>query len=198
MKNIHNFLLVLMIFTKLYAVNDNLIISEAFPEKLSDFSFFKDSSAQIPQDEVIPYELISTLFSDYSYKQRWVYVPKNKKAKYEEDWVFNFPTGSALIKTFYYPVDERNPSAGKQLLETRLLLRKEDGWEAVSYAWNKEQNEAYKKVAGKTINVAWTDFVGEEKEVRYRVPNVNQCKECHAADDKISPIETSLRIVEFG
>ena len=25
--------------------------------------------------------------------------------------------GSALIKTFYYPVDERNPSAGKQLLE---------------------------------------------------------------------------------
>ena len=76
----------LMFCTKLYAVDDNLIISKTFPEKLSDFSFFKDSSAQIPHDEVIPYELISTLFSDYSYKQRWVYVPKNKKAKYEEDW----------------------------------------------------------------------------------------------------------------
>ena len=79
-----------MLCTKLYAVNDNLIISKTFPDKLSDFSFFKDSSAQIPHDEVIPYELISTLFSDYSYKQRWVYVPKNKKAKYEEDWVLFF------------------------------------------------------------------------------------------------------------
>ena len=69
---------------------------------------------------------------------------------------------------------------------------KEDGWEAVSYAWNKEQNEAI-KVAGKTINVAWTDFVGDEKEVRYRVPNVNQCKECHAAYDKISPIGPKAR-----
>ena len=81
MKNIYNFLLVLLLCTKLYAVNDNLIISEAFPEKLSDFSFFKDSSAQIPHEEVIPYELISTLFSDYSYKQRWVYVPKNKNCR---------------------------------------------------------------------------------------------------------------------
>jgi uncharacterized repeat protein (TIGR03806 family) len=104
-----------------------------------------------------------------------------------------FLQGSALIKTFYYPIDERDPSAGKQLLETRLLLRKEDGWEAVSYAWNKEQNEAFKKVAGKTINVAWTDFVGQEREVRYRVPNINQCKECHAADDKITPIGPKAR-----
>tara|TARA_B100000927_G_C16426726_1_gene453788 strand:+ start:320 stop:1309 length:990 start_codon:yes stop_codon:yes gene_type:complete len=177
----------------MYAVNDSLIVSDSFPNKLSDFSFFLDDSAQIPNENVIPYELISTLFSDYSYKQRWVYVPNNKKAKYEEDWVFDFPAGSALIKTFYYPIDERDPSAGKQLLETRLLLRKENGWEAVSYAWNKEQNEAFKKVAGKTINVAWIDFTGAERDVRYRVPNVNQCKECHAAEDKITPIGPKAR-----
>jgi Planctomycete cytochrome C. len=131
--------------------------------------------------------------SDYSYKQRWVYVPNNKKAQYEENWVFNFPVGSALIKTFYYPVDERNPDLGMNLLETRLLLRKENGWEAVSYAWNEEQNEAYKKIAGKTINVSWTDFMGNDRNVRYRVPNVNQCKECHAADDKITPIGPKAR-----
>jgi len=177
----------------MYGVDDSLIVADSFPNKLSEFNFFLDESAQIPSENVIPYELISTLFSDYSYKQRWVYVPNNKKAKYEENWVFDFPTGSALIKTFYYPTDERDPSAGKQLLETRLLLRKEDGWEAVSYAWNEEQNEAYKKVAGKTINVAWTDFTGEEQKVRYRVPNINQCKECHAADDKITPIGPKAR-----
>ena len=193
MKKIFSYFFIFLYCSNLYSVNDNLILAESFPEKLSEFEFFLDDSAQLPNDKVIPYELISTLFSDYSYKQRWVYVPGNKKAKYVENWVFDFPTGSALIKTFYYPVDERAPELGKQLLETRLLLRKESGWEAVSYAWNEEQNEAYKKIAGKTINTEWTDFMGEEKTVRYRVPNVNQCKECHDADDKISPIGPKAR-----
>ena len=193
MKKILKHFFVLFICTYIYSVDEELILSQEFPDKLSDFRFFKDASAQVPHDKVIPYELISTLFSDYSYKQRWVYVPNQKKAEYQEDWVFDFPTGSALIKTFYYPIDERNPELGKNLLETRLLLKKDQGWEAVSYAWNKEQNEAFKKIAGKTINVSWTDFMGEEKDVRYRVPNVNQCKECHDADDKISPIGPKAR-----
>ena len=193
MKKILKHFFVLFICTYIYSVDEELILSQEFPDKLSDFRFFKDASAQVPHDKVIPYELISTLFSDYSYKQRWVYVPNEKKAEYQEDWVFNFPTGSALIKTFYYPIDERNPELGKNLLETRLLLKKDQGWEAVSYAWNKEQNEAFKKIAGKTINVSWTDFMGEERDVRYRVPNVNQCKECHDAEDKISPIGPKAR-----
>ena len=187
------FLVLLMLCIRSYAVDENLILAESFPKELSQFGFFIDESAQVPHEDVIPYELISTLFSDYSYKQRWVYVPKNKKAEYRDSEVFDFPIGSALIKTFYYPVDERNPELGKNLLETRLLLKKESGWEALSYAWNEEQTEAYKKVAGKTINAAWTDFMGEEKEVRYRVPNVNQCKECHASDDKITPIGPKAR-----
>ena len=193
MKNTVQILIVLMLCMRSFAVNDSLITAETFPKKLSDFAFFYDNSAQVPHEDVIPYELISTLFSDYSYKQRWVYVPNNKKAQYKESWVFDFPIGSALIKTFYYPVDERNPELGKNLLETRLLLRKESGWEAVSYAWNDEQTEAFKKVAGKTINVSWIDFMGDKKEVRYRVPNVNQCKECHAANDKTTPIGPKAR-----
>ena len=194
MKKIFSSLLVLYMCTNLHGVNNDLILSDTFPNKLSEFNFFIDTSAQVPHDKVVPYELISTLFSDYSYKQRWVYVPTNQKATYyNESSVFNFPIGSALIKTFYYPIDERDPSQGMNLLETRLLLRKENGWEAVSYAWNDEQNEAYKKIAGKTINVSWTNFLGEEEDVRYRVPNVNQCKECHASDDKITPIGPKAR-----
>ena len=85
----------------------------------------------------MPYELISSLFSDYSYKQRWVYVPKGMSASFEKDKVLDFPTGSALIKTFYYPIDE-DLSLGKKLMEMRLL-KKDYGWEAVSYAWNEVQ-----------------------------------------------------------
>lgn len=179
--------------SNLFAVDERLIVEGSFPKTLSEYGFFVDDSAQIPRDGVVPYGLISTLFSDYSYKQRWVYVPANKQATYQKDWVFDFPVGSALIKTFYYPIDERQPELGKNLLETRLLLKKEDRWVAVSYAWNEAQNEAFIKVAGKTINTSWIDFTGAKRQVRYRVPNMNQCKECHVANDAVTPIGPKAR-----
>jgi uncharacterized repeat protein (TIGR03806 family) len=186
-------LLLLVICNQLYAVNDSVILAEDFPLILSEFDFFEDNKAQTPSESVLPYELISTLFSDYSYKQRWVYVPERRKATYEEGKVFNFPVGSALIKTFYYPLDERKQDKGMNLMETRVLLRKESGWEAVSYAWNNEQTEAKIKIAGKTINTSWIDQSGKKRTVRYRVPNKNQCKECHATNDAITPIGPKAR-----
>ena len=188
-------LLILIVFfiNNFYAIDNDIILQEKFPKELSEFSFFKDTHAQIPSDGVVPYELISSLFSDYSYKQRWVYIPEGKKASFRKDEVFDFPVGSALIKTFYYPIDERNLSLGKKLMETRLLLRKQNGWEAVSYAWNEDQDEAIIKKAGKTILTDWIDFKGKSRSVRYRVPNKNQCKECHAKNDAVMPIGPKAR-----
>ena len=73
-------LLILIVFfiNNFYAIDNDLILQEKFPKKLSEFSFFKDTHAQIPSDGVVPYELISSLFSDYSYIQRWVYIPEGK------------------------------------------------------------------------------------------------------------------------
>ena len=184
---------IVLFINNINAIDNDLILQEKFPKKLSDFAFFEDIHAQIPADGVVPYELISSLFSDYSYKQRWVYIPESKKASFRKDEVFDFPVGSALIKTFYYPIDERNLSLGKKLMETRLLLRKQNGWEAVSYAWNEDQDEAIIKKAGKTILTDWIDFKGERRSVRYRVPNKNQCKECHAKNDAVMPIGPKAR-----
>ena len=122
-----------------------------------------------------------------------MYIPEGKKASFRKDEVFDFPVGSALIKTFYYPIDERNLSLGKKLMETRLLLRKQNGWEAVSYAWNEDQDKAIIKKAGKTILTDWIDFKGKSRSVRYRVPNKNQCKECHANNDAVMPIGPKAR-----
>ena len=116
-----------------------------------------------------------------------MYVPKNKKAEYRR-LGFQFPGKICSVK-LYYLHDERNPELGKNLLEQGV--RKEDQWHAVSYAWNEEQNEAFIK-AGKTIKTSWIDEFGEERQVRYRVPNKNQCKECHASNDLITPIGLKL------
>lgn len=183
----------MLVSMNLWSVNDAKITSNAFPEVLSEFEFFIDQTKQLPAKNVHPYELITTLFSDYSYKSRFMYVPEGKESSYQKDWVYDFPVGTALIKTFYYPVDERNLDLGSKLLETRVLLRKEKGWEAVSYAWNDEQTEAFIKIAGKTINTSWINHEGVSRDIRYRVPNMNQCKECHSTNDVISPIGPKAR-----
>ena len=82
MKKSLTILLTSIIINCLYAVDNDVILQEKFPKKLSSFLFFQDNNAQVPSEGVIPYELISALFSDYSYKQRWVYVPQGKKANF--------------------------------------------------------------------------------------------------------------------
>ena len=130
------------------------------------------------------YELITALFSDYTDKHRFVYLPDGTTAKYEGEEVFDFPIGTALIKTFSYQTKE----GGTLLLETRLLLNKEDGWDALTYVWDIDRGDAFLALGGKTIEV--TDVVTPTNAnfIRYRAPNKNQCKECHLKDDAVEPI----------
>ncbi len=168
-----------------------LFSSSSFAEplkNLSEYNFFKDVRRQIPADNVIPYKIANPLFSDYSYKFRFVHIPKNKAAEYSYGNVFKFPIGTTIIKTFAYPIDERNLVKGFKLLETRLLIKNNTGWIPLSYIWNDEQTNASLKYTGHTFNVSWISKEGEEKFVRYRAPNVNQCKSCHEINEKIQPI----------
>jgi hypothetical protein len=89
------------------AVNDALILGDAQPDFLSDFRFLTD--ARTPNIGVFPYALNTPLFSDYAEKIRYVYVPKGAKATYNADGVFDFPIGSAIIKTFAFAADLRAP-----------------------------------------------------------------------------------------
>ena len=162
---------------------------EASPKKLlSDYNFFKEIETQIPNENVIPYHLASPLFSDYTYKFRFVSMPNGKFAQYNYNEVFNFPVGTKIIKTFAYPVDDRDLSLGFQLLETRLLIKDQNGWYPLSYIWKENQDDAELKYIGKTINAKWIDKNGVEQVNRYRVPNINQCGSCHNLNKVIMPI----------
>ena len=188
-----SFSLCILFTSPIFAVNDSAILADEFPTTLSSYEFFKDLSRQIPEDEVIPYNLITVLFTDYAEKNRFVYVPARKQVRYFEDSVFDFPVGSALIKTFSYFNTEANLEHTNIWIETRLLLRKKSGWETLVYVWNNEQTEAYLKLAGKTIYTQFKDLEGNIRNVRYRVPNKNQCKECHSKDDVVLPIGPKQR-----
>ncbi len=156
---------------------------------LSDYNFFEGNIAdQIPSFGVLPYQPISVLFSDYAKKKRFVWMPQGTSANYVSDGeLLNFPTGAVLIKTFYY--DNVLPDLNRQILETRLLIKKEDGWFFADYIWDTAQQEAYLDVNGYGANVPleWVEN-GQTNFVNYRIPSTSQCYTCHKSYQEETPI----------
>jgi uncharacterized repeat protein (TIGR03806 family) len=177
-----------------------LISADAdYKENLSDYGFFKGTlKEQIPSDGVVLYTLNSPLFSDYASKLRFVKLPAGQSVAYNPDSVLQFPVGTAIVKTFYYPIDERNPKKGRRLMETRVLLHEAKGWVALPYIWNKEQTDAVLEVAGGSDQVSWIDGAGKKQSFEYQVPNMNQCKGCHERSGEMTPIGPSIRQLNDG
>ena len=185
MKHSRLLLFILLFMTsKTFAVNDHLILSDDPAKRLSEYNFFSNSINQLPSEQVVPYELITALFSDYTDKHRFVYVPNGMTAAYNDNEVLDFPLGTALIKTFSY----QKADGTELLLETRLLLHKDNGWDALTYVWDMNKGDAYLALGGKTIDVRNVITPSDSNYIRYRVPNKNQCKECHLKNDAIEPI----------
>lgn len=149
------------------------------PDSLDAWNLFLDARTQTPGPRTLPYDVVSPLFSDYTAKQRFVYLPEGKTIGYEPSDLWRLPEGSVLIKTFSYPYDLRDPDKGQRLLETRLLVFTRDGVVPHTYVWDEEQREAKRKVAGTTIPSEWIHTDGEQRSNAYRVPNTNQCFDCH-------------------
>jgi len=197
-KNYKNFFLIfslnIFILNNVFAqVDHSVVLNNKVAPKLSDYGFFEDLNAQIPTKGVLPYELITPLFSDYADKLRFIYMPEGGFAEFIPNKVFDFPDGTVLIKTFAYLNNHEESNLDKQLLETRLLIKKKGQWKNVSYVWNQEQSDAFLTIAGKTIPTQFVNQDGDIQEVRYRVPNINQCKECHQSDKSIKPIGPKAR-----
>jgi uncharacterized repeat protein (TIGR03806 family) len=137
---------------------------------------------------VLPYEPISPLFTDYAIKERFVWIPLGEKASYDaDDKSLNFPTGSALIKMFYY--NNVLPDNTTRIIETRVMVRTTNGWEFAEYVWNDAQTEAFLETTedGDFTEIEWLQE-GEPKFVNYRIPAKQQCIICHTNDFITVPI----------
>jgi len=169
--------------------------AEMGKEKLSDYDFFVGELKDLqPAADVIPYDLNTPLFSDYAYKIRFFKLPKGQVVAYREREVLDFPTGTYLIKNFYYYKDEREVEQGRQIIETRLLFLDAEGWKTLPpYIWNEEQTEAYLRVEGGTRNVSWINKGGEEQHLAYSIPSQTLCKSCHVKNNKLTPIGPKAR-----
>ncbi|MBC9034730.1 hypothetical protein IAG41_20260 [Sphingomonas sp. JC676] len=174
-------------------VNDAAITGQGFPAHLSEFDFFTDLKARAPAQRLMRYDLETALFSDYAEKERYIYVPAGKQAKYEPDKALDLPVGSALVKTFGYQVN-----GAFKPLETRVLLHRAEGWVPIPYVWNADGTDADVRRAGTRIPVHFTDNAGEPHDISYAVPNQNQCKDCHGLAGQVTPIGVKARYLNHG
>ncbi|UQA62220.1 SO2930 family diheme c-type cytochrome [Polyangium aurulentum] len=157
-------------------------------DTLSQYGFFSGNMADSkPAPGVIPYTVAAPLWSDGAGKERFIVLPEGKKATFGKDETWSLPDGTIIIKNFHFPLDAREPSGARRLIETRLLIRDEgedEGWTAHTYVWNDEQTEARRTIAGKQVTVDFIDTQGKPASQQYLVPNTNQCGNCHERDDR--------------
>lgn len=163
-----------------------------FGETLSSMGFFTGDLYDLqPASRVFLYDLSTPLFSDYTIKHRYIWLPEGSSIEYKAQGIVGFPAGTVIIKNF----SSLNADDSERRLETRLLfLDPDDGeWKVMVYLWNDEQTEAYRHITGKTINIRVRNDAGDVLETAYRVPNTNDCKRCHSSNDDIIPIGPRVR-----
>ena len=181
--------------------------AEGQPGTLSEWQVLKVKDGRLTLNQgVTPYDLNTPLFSDYAHKLRTIWMPAGKSARYDAQVAFDFPVGTIISKTFYYPlpagakwdgksVARTNPAQDSfhdgaldlstvRLIETRVLVRRAAGWEAIPYVWNEAQTEATLKRAGAMVALELVGADGSREAVDYQVPDQNQCASCHAIDNK--------------
>ncbi len=187
--------------------------SQADPQMLSAWGIFDISSGGLElSNRVVPYDLNTPLFTDYAHKLRTIWIPEEAGgADFRRSDYPDFPVGTVISKTFYYPLEDTGSGAvlkfedpsGKlnpaleslediRLMETRLLVRRDQGWQAVSYVWNEDQTDAILTKIGDAQKLTLADKQGTEQDFTYIVPDINQCSGCHA------PNNTTREMVPLG
>ncbi len=163
-----------------------------FPKSLSAFKLFKGKMANlVPNDDIVELHLSSALFTDYTEKQRLLKLPAGTKMTAKGDGLPDFPEGTILAKTFYYTAAQTKEA--QRIIETRILIKHKQKWNAATYQWNEEQTEALLANNGATVPIDIAIPNGENKEISYKIPNAFQCYDCHRSGGDMVPIGPKLR-----
>lgn len=157
---------------------------------LSDYGFFTGNLADLnPAARVLPYDVITPLFSDYAKKKRFVWMPEGVSAEFVADHqLLTFEDGTVLIKNFYY--ENVQPEGNTRLLETRLMYKKAGEWHFANYIWNQDQTEALldTDLNGQVVPLEYLNESGVMQLVDYRIPAGAECQTCHKSFDAPVPI----------
>lgn len=170
-----------------------------FRPNLSELNLFSGNLGDLqPSPLTFNYDLITPLFTDYAHKQRLIALPEGEKMTFNGDGFPLFPDNTVIAKTFYYNNDETDLSQGKNIIETRLLIKINDVWELGNYKWNESQTEAVLDTEGAVVPVTWVNNDGESQSINYEIPSSTDCFTCHSNNSQVTPIGPKLRTMNFN
>ncbi|MFT7671451.1 MAG: putative repeat protein (TIGR03806 family), partial [Planctomycetota bacterium] len=140
-------------------------------EKLSETGLFEMGKDVKPAAHLIPYEVNAPFWSDGASKSRFITLPDGAVLGYREDGAWEIPVGATLVKSF--DTESRNR---KKRLETRLIRRTEDGWEAATYLWQGGDNpDAVLIPEGRQFELRSR----EHGVTSWHAPSASECSSCH-------------------
>jgi parallel beta-helix repeat protein len=165
---------------------------------LSDYHLYQNPTEPrfAPNAGGTPFDLTMPLFSDYAQKNRIVFIPPGQQATWSDAGVFEFPVGTIISKTFTFGHDLRSPSApGSDVVETRLLIHRSDGWKGRAFIWNQDHTAAQLALGGGAKAVTWIASDGTQRQTNYQIPNAAQCSRCHSGANGDEPIGPKARLL---
>jgi parallel beta-helix repeat protein len=170
--------------------------------RLSDYHLFKDTDnpKANPFMPGFEYKLNNELFSDYAEKNRFVFLPPGQKIDYRGSGVLDFPVGTLIPKTcsFFMADGPKEPVP----VETRLLIHRKKGWQAIVYRWDHSQKEALLFLGGENRKMRILALGKTPIDIEYGIPNRRQCVSCHATDlnkrGELSPIGPKAKFLNHN
>lgn len=152
-----------------------------FPTLLSQTGLFTDLGALAPAAGLIEYEVNSELWSDGARKRRWIGLPGVSRITFDPTGPWTFPLGTVLVKHFELDLEVGNPASARRI-ETRVLLREQDGWAGYTYRWNDGQTDAELLPGSldEAFQIQDPAAPGGQREQVWSYPSGAQCLWCHS------------------
>jgi len=162
---------------RIYQLVDNSAPPAGFPQTLSATGLFSNTSALVPTEGLIEYEVNAPLWSDGARKRRWIALPGIARIGFHPTGAWEFPEGTVLVKHFEI---ETAPGVVRRL-ETRVLVLEEEGWAGYTYRWNAAQTDADLITDAETdvFTVEDPGAPGGQRQQTWYFPSRSDCMSCH-------------------
>ena len=140
-----------------------------WPVKLSETGLFTSLTKLTPAEHLIAYEVNAPLWSDNAEKSRFFVLPEGSSLGFRSNGSWEIPVGATIVKNFIITIERK-----KRILETRLIKRTDDGWEAATYVWDRKGKDAELLPNGKQVEIG-----GLRTRQSWHAPSSSECASCH-------------------
>jgi uncharacterized repeat protein (TIGR03806 family) len=147
------------------------------PPTLADTGVFSDLSHLTPNAGIVPYEVNVPFWSDGAQKQRWFSIPNpSQTMTFDPRQSWTFPSGTVWVKHF----ELTNTVSGvPRRVETRLLVKNDQGVYGVTYRWSDSQDNAVLVPAEGLDDSFLVQDQGVVRTQVWHYPSQAECLACH-------------------